>query len=483
MGFIERHGLWTQEQSEAASEIAAHIAAEGVNVVRLVFADQHGVLRGKTLIAEHLPEVLQDGLGIVSSLLFKDTSGRTALPIFHKTGGLGVVETRNAADMVMIPDPTTIRFLPWADRSAWLLCDLWFPDGQPVPFSSRGVLRRTLEEAKGMGYELMVGLEVEFHLFPLADPHLALSDVGQPGTPPDVGLLNHGYQLLSEERFDEVSPIFEILRDSLLRLGVPLRTLEVEFGPSQLEMTVSPQRGLDPADTMVLLRSAIKQVARRHGYHATFMCRPQVPDAFASGWHLHQSLWHISEQDSSFNVFSGSTTTDGLSETGRRYLAGLLAHASGASAFSTPTVNGYKRYRSYSLAPDRAVWGLDNRGAMVRVVGSGLGSDSSVRLENRMGEPAANPYLYIASQLVAGLDGIRRKLDPGPRCDDPYEKLAPSLPTSLGKALDALEVDIELRAGMGEALTDYYVALKRAELSRFETAVTDWEQREYFQLF
>jgi glutamine synthetase len=170
-----------------------------------------------------------------------------------------------------------------------------------------------------------------------------------------------------------------------------------------------------------------------------------------------------------------------LSPAGHRFLAGLLAHARGASAFAAPTINGYKRFQSYSLAPDRAVWGRDNRGAMVRVVGSR--HDGSTRLENRVGEPAANPYLYLASQLVAGLDGIERDLDPGPSADEPYESSAEPLPRSLREALDALDQDKQLRAGLGETFVDYYLAIKRAEVARFEQSVTDWEHREYFRMF
>ena len=156
----------------------------------------------------------------------------------------------------------------------------------------------------------------------------------------------------------------------------------------------------------------------------------------------------------------------------------LLDHARGAAAFSTPTLNGYKRYRPFSLAPDHAVWGQDNRGVMVRVLG-GPG-DRATHLENRVGEPAANPYLYMASQIVSGLDGLDRKLDPGPSADSPYETKAAALPRSLGEALAALGED--KACGRASAiLVDYYLKLKQAEIDRFESEVSDWEQREYFR--
>jgi len=157
----------------------------------------------------------------------------------------------------------------------------------------------------------------------------------------------------------------------------------------------------------VLFRSATKQVAQRNGYHATFMCRPRLANIMSSGWHLHQSL----RNRNGGNAFADPGQP--LSPVGMHWMAGLLEHASAAAAFSTPTLNGYKRYRPYSLAPDRAIWGHDNRGVMIRALAAS--GDPATRLENRVGEPAANPYLYMASQVLAGLDGLARKLAPGPR--------------------------------------------------------------------
>ena len=176
-----------------------------------------------------------------------------------------------------------------------------------------------------------------------------------------------------------------------------------------------------------------------------------------------------------------------LSTVGKYYLGGLLSHARAAAAFTTPTINGYKRYRPYSLAPDRAIWARDNRGAMVRVLGQP--GDAATRLENRVGEPAANPYLYVASQIYSGLDGIARRLDPGPSADTPYEAVAALLPKNLGEALTALRADETFRAGFGAGFVDYYTHIKAAELERFQKESreqpepTPWEQKEYLDLF
>ncbi|MGW0836854.1 glutamine synthetase family protein [Streptomyces prunicolor] len=478
MGFIERHGLWNAEQAAAAREIGERAESGGMTVVRLVFADQHGLLRGKTVTMGELPNVLRDGTGIASSLLAKDTSGRTVFPLFTKETPLGLPELRGAADMVMVPDPLTFRMLPWSPGTGWLLCDLRFTTGAPVPLCTRGLLRSVLDQADGLTYR--TGLEVEFHLFRLDDPRLGPGDQGQPGAAPEVGMLNHGYQYLSELRYDELDPILDVLRANIEGLGLPLRSLEVEFGPSQVELTLQPADGLGTADAMVLLRSAVKQVAARHGHHATFMCRPHLPGVFSSGWHLHQSM--LRDGVGIFAPETGELTASGppLSPYGTAFLGGLLRHARATSAFSTPTLNGFKRFRSLSLAPDRAVWGRDNRGAMVRVLGDG---PSSTRLENRIGEPAANPYLYLASQLAAGLEGVAGGLEPGPAADEPYAARAEPLPRSLGEALDALESDRMLADRLGKDFVAYYTSIKRAEITRFSQEVTDWEQREYFRVF
>src|SRR6516164_8006176 len=327
------------------------------------------------------------------------------------------------------------------------------------------------------GFDYVAGLEVEFHVFKLDDPRLTPADATWPGEAPRVSLLSQGYQYLTETRFDQFEPILETLRREVVALGLPLRSIEVELGPSQCEFTFQPQVGLSPADTMMLFRSAVKQICRRQGCHATFMTRPKLENVMSSGWHLHQSL---RDRRSSANVFM-SNDNDALSRAGRSFLAGLLAHARAAAAFTTPTINGYIRYRGYSLAPDRVIWGRDNRGVMIRVLG-GPG-DAATRLENRVGEPAANPYLYMASQVVTGLDGMARMLDPGPPADAPYEVEAPHLPKSLEDALAALREDACLAAGFGKNFIDYYLRIKEAEIARYHSEVTEWEQREYFELF
>jgi glutamine synthetase len=236
---------------------------------------------------------------------------------------------------------------------------------------------------------------------------------------------------------------------------------------------------------MILFRAAAKQIARRNGYLLSFMCRPALPNLFSSGWHLHQSLI---DRKRRINAFV-SNDDNGLSALGLNFLGGLLTHAIAGTAFTTPTVNGYKRYRAYTLAPDRAIWARDNRGVMIRVLGQP--GDPATRLENRVGEPAANPYLYMASQIYAGLDGIAHRRDPGPSVDTPYETKAPPLPRNLGEALTALRANEVFRKGLGGDFVDYYAHIKAAEFARFRAEangngdgdVTAWEQNEYLDLF
>ena len=480
MSFVRKHGLWSDQQKEAAERLRRLVEERGLHTGRLSFPDQHGILRGKSLIASEAVASLENGCSITTTLLAKDTSHRTVFPVFSAGGGFGMSEMQGGGDALMVADPMTFKELPWAPGTGWVMCDLYFQDGRPVPFASRGLYRSVLNRLAERGYDFKAGLEVECHIFRLENGRLAPTDSGQPGRPgepPEISLLSQGYQYLTEQRYDQMEPALELIRQNIMGLGLPLRSIEVEYGPSQCEFVFQPTVGLEPADNMVLFRTAVKQICNRNGYHATFMCRPRIPNVMSSGWHLHQSLVH---HQSGENAFMTDQAT-GLSQLGRHYMAGLLEHARASAVFSTPTINGYKRYRSYSLAPDRAIWGRDNRGVMIRVLG-GPG-DRATRLENRIGEPAANPYLYMASQILAGLNGIDRSLDPGPSADVPYEAKANLLPTSLREAVLALKEDPFFREALGEQFVDYYAFIKNAEIERFQSEITEWEQREYFEMF
>jgi len=488
VSFVERHGLWTEGQARQAKAVGQAIKKNKLELVRFSFADQHGVLRGKTIMAADAPVMMQSGVTMTTTLLAKDTSHKTVYPVFTAGGGFAMAEMQGGGDFVMVADPATFQVLPWslnngAPNTGWLLCDIYFTNGKPVPFSTRQILRDALARLETEGFDFLAGLEVEFHLFKLENPRLTPEDATWPPQAPEVSLLNQGYQYLTESRFDQIDAALEPIWRGVAALGMPLRSLEVELGPSQCEFTFRPQIGMAAADTMILFRAAAKQIARRNGYLASFMCRPGLPNLFSSGWHLHQSLI---ERKRRLNAFAGDVR-DGLSAIGLNYLGGLLTHAQAAAAFATPTVNGYKRYRPYMLAPDRAIWARDNRGVMVRVFGQP--GDPATHLENRVGEPTANPYLYLASQIYAGLDGIAQRRDPGPSADTPYEAKAPPLPKNLGEAIAALKASAVFRKNFGAAFVEYYAHIKEAEFARFKAEsaeqadVTIWEQNEYFDLF
>jgi len=487
-GFVDRYGLGGPDRPYDVDEVAARVRDLGLRTVRLAVVDQHGVPRGKMMSADAAIAAMSDGLDFSGAIYSLDTGNQVFVPAFARGGGFGIAEFTGFPDVVVVPDPATFRVLPWADRTGWMLCDVYFGNGQPMPLDGRGLLRRVLADLGEAGYDYLAGLEVEFSVVIRSPEQLAPENAGFTPPPPPVSVFERGYQFLSEVRLDSMGPTLEALRDALCDVGLPPRAIEDEWGPGQLEFSFAPMAGLAAADAAVLFRSAVKQVCQRRGLLATFMCRPALPNFFSSGWHLHQSL--LSRGDGSNAFASGSAP---LSDLGRHYVAGLLDHALPMAVFGAPTVNGYKRFRPYSFAPDRVNWAVENRGALVRVQGSP--GDASSHVEMRIGEPAANPYFYLASNIAAGLDGIRRGAEPPPAADaDPYAIEATPLPASLAEAVDLLDADAFYREAFGDTLVSYLVMMKRHELGRYANALTevpvpdgqdvsDWEMREYFEFF
>ncbi len=486
--FVDRHGLWSEAQTRAAAAVDKAIVQNNLELVRFSFPDQHGVLRGKTLLAAEARQALRNGVTMTSTLFAKDTAHRTVFPVFQPDAGIGVPEMSGAGNFLMVADPLTFRTLPWADDTGWVLCDCYFANGRKVPIATRHLYCEALARLRKAGFDYAAGIEIEFHLFKIEDPRLGTDTLNWPAEPPRVSHTTHGYQYLTEGRYDQVASVLDILRQNVVALGLPLQSLEVEFGPSQYELTFAAEIGVAAADIMVLLRSALKQVARRHGYLVSFMCRPGLPNTLASGWHLHQSLV---DTKSRANAFIAQNDKDALSPLGRKFLAGLLANSGATTALTTPTINGYKRYQGVNtMAPIQAVWAKDNRGVMIRVIGEA--GDPRTHLENRSGEPLANPYLYMASQIYAGLDGIERNLNPGPPTETPYQKSSGvALPATLEEALAALRASACFRAGFGQDFVDYYARMKEAEIVRCrkettnnpeQAGVSEWEHREYFDM-
>lgn len=492
-GFIERHGLWTEDQKKRAKDLLARVRKQDLRLIRLAWADPHGWSRAKAVTVPVFATALADGYNINVATTTLDASGARTFSSFTRGGGMDLDEMTGSPNIVIVPDPNTFRVLPWAPGVGWVLCDEYFGSGAPYHFSPRHLLRTQLQRLgdQGMGY--VVGLEVEWYLARIAEEHLTEEHLGAPGMRGRaIGTypVEPGYAYHSESNMDIMQPVLSALQEAMASLGLPLRSLENEWGPGQLECTFNASPALQAADDMLLFRTATKQICRRMGYFATFMARPALKGYYASGWHLHQS---VTDTRTGKNLFMPKAAGEPLSPLGRSFLGGLIEHAVPATVFATPTVNGYRRFRPNSLAPDRSGWGIDHRGAMIRVLG-GAG-DPGTRLENRTGEPAANPYLFFLSQIVAGRDGIEHGRDPGAPDLAPYAADRPMLPTTLVEALDALEGSALFRRELGDIFFDYYLKIKRNEAGRFlrylETSgvqdwrdePTDWEHREYFDFF
>ena len=460
----------------AQESLLAEVAKSGVKSVRVVFVDQHGITRGKTIMASGLKSALKNGVSMTSTLLLKDTSHRTVFPVWDADAGFGTGVMTGASDFLMMPDASTYKILPWAPDTGWILSDILHTDGREIAFSTRAILQKALARLEQQGLRFVTGLEVEFHVLQVDTPSLSHADADWPQTPPETRLISHGHQYLTESRIDTMAPIMDQIRDNALALGLPIRTMESEFGPSQFEVTFEPCSGITSADNMILFRNMVKQTCARQGLHATFMCRPQFKNAMGSGWHLHQSL-----VDQAGNNLFMPAQGEKLSPMGEHWIAGLLKHAAASCLLSTPTINGYKRYQPFSLAPDRIQWGFDNRGAMLRVLARA--GDPASRVENRIGEPAANPYLYLASQVLAGLDGIENHLSAPAPVENPYASDAPLLPASFIEALHEFESSRFYQQALGKEFVTYLSHIKHAEWQRFLSVVSDWEQREYFSAF
>lgn len=478
-GFVSEYGLYTRAQQEAGERTAQLLEEHQLRTVRMIWVDQHGAPRCKFMSSLDYVASLSNGIDFSAALLSMDSANNVFTPLFVEGGGFDIPELTGFPDMVLVPDPTTFRILPWADRTGWVICDAYFSNGKPVPLDARRLLRQQVEAAAEMGFEFLSGLEVEFYVVRRDTDRIELSESGWPPPPPRVSVLEQGYQYLSEVRLAGINHVVERLRDTYIDLGLPLRSIEDEWGPGQLEITFDPMTGIDSADAMILFRTAAKQVAELMGCHASFMARPALPNFFSSGWHLHESL---RDPGTGVNAFMSDNANDSLSPVGNQFAAGLLEHARAGMVFSTPTINGYKRYKPYSFAPDRANWAVENRGALIRVQGGPM--EKSTHLENRVGEPAANPYFYVAANIAAGLDGIRRKLTPPPLVEaDPYADDSPKLPTSLWEAVALLDADTFFKETFGEGFVKFIKAMKLNECSRFLGEVTDWEMREYFEFF
>ena len=490
MRLDQRCGVASPQREAQSAALLQRLRESGIEQLRVGWCDLHGQLRSKTLVcggeADAVADALQAGVGMVSTVLLKDSSDRTAFKVFEPGAWLAQPALHGfgaANNVLLLPDPSSFVQLPWAPATGWLRAEPFWDDGTAVAACPRRVLQRALARLQEAGLGLRCGLEVEFHVYRIVDDALAPAGAAWPAEPPALHLIHPGYHLLADAHADLAATPLAIVQRTAQGLGLPLRSLEIELGPSQFEAVFAPTDALTAADQMVLFRNGVRQALRRAGYYASFVCRPPLPHAVASGWHLHQSLVDTQGRPAMVRAAPAGLALDArqvLSDTGAHWLGGLLTHASGMAALCAPSIPAYSRFQGSVMAPQALVWGRDNRGALLRVLGQP--GDAGTRIENRIAEPAANPYLALAAQAIAGLDGLQRRLDPGPATEDPYAAGAPGLPGSLGQALEALRKDVVLQQGLGDTMATIFQVVKQHELNRHAQAQDPaaWERREYF---
>jgi glutamine synthetase len=420
---------------------------DDVEFVLLGFPDMNGSLRGKAMRPEAFEAALRHGAAMTDLLLGLDP---VDMPIAdYERFGI----RSGAADLIVHPDPSTLRALTWRPR--WRVCigtPSW-PDGSKCELASREVLRAALDQMTEVGYDVMAALEYEIR-------------VRDASGPVSSGI---SYSLLDVSALDT---FLNALRPALDGLGVELNAAHTEAAPGLLELNLAARPGLQAADDATFTKFAVKGVAASMGLRASFLAKTTPGEEGSSG-HLHISCWRDGA-----NAFAGSDRqrTPAAMESA---IAGVLDHLPAASLLLNPTINSYKRLVPGYFAPTNLSWGFDNRSAAVRAIQSKRPELS--RIECRRPGADANPYLAVAALVISAADGMRRKAKPpAPVQGDAYARsdLA-MLPGSLEAALLAFESDDVLRRGLGPKFSDYYATSRKWELKAWQETVTDWERNRY----
>ena len=437
-------------------DILASVRDHGIRFIRLQFTDIFGVLKNVNIPASQLEKAM-DG-----EIMFDGSSVEGFVRI-------------EESDMYLKPDLDTWQIFPWSYQEgglARLICDIYTDKNEPFEGDPRYVLKRALNEAKDMGYIMNVGPEAEFFLFhtdSAGRPTLETHD--QAGyfdlSPIDLG---------SAARREMVS--------SLEDMGYETEASHHECAPGQHEIDFKYGDALSSADRMQTFKLIVRIVAKRHGLHATFMPKP-IYGIAGSGMHMNQSLSTLDGK----NVFDDPNGVDGLSETAYYYIGGLLKHARAITAITNPTVNSYKRLVSGYEAPVYIAWSGKNRSPLVRIPAK---RGVSTRVEMRSPDPTCNPYLGTAAMLVAGLDGIKNKIEPPKACDynlydlTDDERLARGigcLPVSLSAAMEELKSDIVISEALGNHVFNCFIEAKEKEWRAYRTQITPWEIENYLTKF
>ncbi|MFE7760875.1 glutamine synthetase family protein [Streptomyces sp. NPDC057438] len=443
-------------ETPAVGHYQERLAAEGIDVVRVTYPDLIGTDRARDVLLDQLPTACEHGLAFCRAVYHTSPQG-DVVPV---AGGLDA----GLPDIHVRPDLDTLVALPWEPGVAVCLGETIDPaTGVPAPESPRDLLRSVLARCAEQGLRPVVGPELEYFLCDEdpASPSGYKRYAGTTGAVYTAGL-----------RADPDNHLLRTLRHLRdLRIGVTNGNHEFDGG--QFEINLTHSEALSAADRSFRFKAAVKELARREGRLATFMAKP-FNDAGGSGFHLHLSC----DDERGQNAFDDPAGRYGLSDTARHAVAGVLAHAPALAALANPTINSYKRFGPDTLAPWLIDWGLDNRSAMVRIPPE---RGAGARLELRLGDAGANPYLLIAGAIAAALLGVRAGEEPPAPLEGYGYDTARSavLPTSLPAALDALEADTALTEILGKDFTTSYLSYKRDEVDRFQRHVTDWEFTEY----
>ena len=435
---------------KARQAVLAEVEARGIEDMLLWFTDLEGHLKSFSITRSELAGALDDGMGFDGSSI---------------TGFNAIEES----DMVAIPDPATFRVLP-NGLEGRMICDIVTPDGKAYDGDPRYALRRALERMESMGFDTFnVGPEAEYFLF--KDEH---------GT---ETLDEGGY--FAQTTLDAATGIRRDTIRALESMGIPVEYHHHEVGPSQHEIDIHYAAALDMADYMLTYRLIVKEVAKQHGYHATFMPKPLFGEN-GSGMHTHQSLFMAGR-----NAFFDPDDKWHLSIVGKQFIAGQLRHAREISAVFAQWVNSYKRLVPGFEAPVYVAWSQRNRSALIRIPLYKPGSEQATRAEIRCPDPACNPYLTFAALLHAGLEGIEQEYElPDPMetnlyhltADQRKERGIVSLPETLGEAITELSQSELAKKALGGHIFERYVELKRKEWDEYRVQLTDWEMKKYLSV-
>lgn len=445
-------------------ELFDRIASGDVDTVIMGFPDRYGRLVGKRASGRFFVDHVADhGTENCDYLLTCDLDDRPEEGFRFSSFDTGY------GDMVAVADWSTVRMVPWLERTALVICDLRSPGGADVTIAPRSILRAQVDAARSMGHVPMMGSEIEFFLYQDSYAEAFANDYRdlRPHSP-----WAEDYNIHITSR-DEI--VIGELRRHLEVAGVPIEFSKGEAGAGQHEINIAYADAVEMADRNLVYKFAAKEIAARHGRSATFMAKPSFADV-GSSCHVHLSLWDTAVRA---NLFADDSDEHGMSETFRRFLAGQIATAREFSLLWAPTVNSYKRFQPESWAPTGVGWGVDNRTLGFRKVGHG----SSTRVENRIPGADAVSYLAFAGAIAGGLYGIRHGLDLGrPYSGNGYVATdIERIPSTLPDAIDAWRRSDRARECFGDDVHHWILRAAETEWAAFNRSVTDWEMRRYFE--